>query len=248
MRAAIRYEFRMATRRKVLWFAVLPLLAMGVFLQAVSGHEVDSAAGRLGAWALTFNLLVIVGLGVALADRFRGSGNEVLLATPTGLPRRMLGSLIGSLAAALAPVAVVLLAVGIVLTVTTGELASAPWAVVAFVTVTLPAAVALTTAAATLGLVLPVAVARVLVVVGWFWATLFNSSIVPVPTITGTLLSPLGDYAAAGLLDTPTLWAGEGSFAAPAPSAVTAVVNLAVVVAMSAAFFVTSCALARRRL
>lgn len=251
---AIKYEFRMAARRKVVWLAVLPLLAIGLIFQIVSPEsaKLDTAAARVGAWSLTFNLLVVVGLGVALADRFTGTTrrglNELLLATPSSLAARMFGSLAGSLAAALAPVAAALVVVAVVLTFTTGDVSTLGWAVVAFCTVTLPSAVFLTTFAATLGLVLPMAVVRVIAVAAWFWATLFSTSIVPIPTVTGTLLSPLGDYIASGWLHAPTLWAGEGAFAAPAPSAATAAANLILVVAMSAVLFTASCALARRRL
>ncbi|WP_018218807.1 hypothetical protein [Salinispora vitiensis] len=251
---AIRYEFLMAARRKVVWLAVLPLLAIGLLLQMLSPESAEphTAAARVGAWSLTMNLLVVVGLGVALADRFTGTTrrglNELLLATPSRLAARMLGSLAGSLAAALAPVAVTMVVVGVVFTLTSGDVSTLGWAVIAFCTVNVPSALLLTTFAATLGLVLPMAVVRMTAVAGWFWATLLSTSIVPIPTITGTLLSPLGDYVAGGWLHTPTLWAGEGAFAAPAPSFTTAAVNLLLVVAMSAVLFTASCALARRRL
>ncbi|MGC4804958.1 hypothetical protein [Micromonospora sp. DT233] len=254
---AIKYEFQMAARRKVVWLAVLPLLAIGLLFQILSPASADlhTAAARVGAWSLTMNLLVVVGLGVALADRFAGTTrrglHELLLATPSSLAARMLGSLAGSLAAALAPVAVTMVVVGVVLTFTSGDVTTLGWAVIAFCTVTVPSALLLTTFAATLGLVLPMAVVRVIAVGTWFWATLFSTSIVPIPTVTGTLLSPLGDYVAGGWLHTPTLWAGEGAFAAPAPSSSsssTAAVNLLLVVGMSAVLFTASCALARRRL
>lgn len=250
----IVYEFRMATRRRVVWLAVLPLLLLAVLVQLISPAEADTASARMGAWALTFNMLVTVGLGVALADRFAGTArrglNELLMATPSSVSARMFGSLAGSLAAALAPVAAALLVVAAVVTATTGEPATLGWAVLAFLAIIVPSATVLTTFSATIGLVLPNPLVRVLAVGVWFWATLFSTAILPLPTITGTLLSPLGDYIAGGWLHAPTLWAGEGPVDAlsPAPSAASAAINLGLVLLMSLGLFGGACALARRRL
>src|SRR5690606_18887612 len=94
---------------------------------------------------------------------------------------RMAGALIGSLAAGLVPVTVTMLVAAPISLKERGwaALASLLWVVVAVATVIVPAAVVTTVLAATLALVVPVPVARVLVVCAWFWATTLNVNVVP---------------------------------------------------------------------
>lgn len=97
------------------------------------------------------------------------------------------------------------------------------------------------TLAATTGPVLPVVVVRVLVVGGWSWATLFNPHIIPLPSITGTVLSPLGDYAAHALLGAPVIWAWHGiGVLSPPPSPAAALVNVAVLLGVTACSFLAA--------
>ncbi|MFD7643995.1 hypothetical protein ACFV4P_25465 [Kitasatospora sp. NPDC059795] len=239
------YEFRMATRAKVLWFAVLPLLAIATVVLATSpriGAE-DSAAAKVGGWAVVINLITTVGLGVALADRFvriRGMGlTELLESTPASTAGRMAGTLVGSLAAALAPVALLMVVVGGYFTVADGSPAALGWAVVAFLTVIVPGALLLSTFASTAALWVPLPVARVLSALIWFWMTAFSSNVVPTPSPTGTLLSPLGDYVATGWMGSTRIWAGHGHPEAisPHPSAASALANLVVVLLLTAVLF-----------
>jgi ABC-2 type transport system permease protein len=244
-RAVLIYEFRMAARGRVLWLAVLPLLALAVLLALTSPRLRDavSASAEVGTWALLVNAVTTVGLGVALADRFsrmRGLGlAELLDATPTSRAARMAGTLAGSLAAALVPAVALMVLVGAVVAVTRRDAGAVGWALIAVVTIILPGALLLATFAATAGLVLPLPVARVLTVLVWFWCTLVNQSLLPLPTATGTLFSPLGDYVSAGWLHTETLWAGRGhpDFLSPAASGGAAALNLILLLAVVAALF-----------
>jgi ABC-2 type transport system permease protein len=239
------YEFRMAARARVLWFAVLPLLVISALVLITSpriGAE-HSAAAKVAGWAVVVNLITTVGLGVALADRFvriRGLGlTELLEATPASTTGRMAGTLFGALAAALAPVALLMIVVGGWFTVTDRAPAALGWAVIAFLTVIVPGALLLATFSATLALWVPLPVARVLSALLWFWLTAFSSRVVPVPSPTGTLLSPLGDYVSAGWTGATRLWAGRGHprVLSPHPSAGWAVGNLVVVLLLTAVLF-----------
>ncbi len=262
MRAAMNYEFRMAVRRRVLWLAVLPLLLLAVLI-ALTSPGITGLAGadaKVGTWAVIVNIFTSVGLGVVLADRFartqRLGLGELLSATPASVTGRMVGALFGSLAAGLAPVAVAPVAVATLAVVPLmllndpgGILASPGWAAMALVTVILPASLLVTVAAATAALVLPLPLARVLTVLVWFWATVFNAAIVPLPTPTGTLISPLGDYVAAGWMHGDELWAGRGAPAllSPAVSAATAALNLAVIALLTVCLFAAARAIVARR-
>jgi ABC-2 type transport system permease protein len=240
---ALTYEFKMAARRKVLWLSVLPLLALSAFLVLTSPRPAGlPVMGKMAVWGVIINMITTLGLGVALADRFttRGAGlNDLLKATPTSVTARMLGTLTGSLAAALTPAATVMVLAGVGVGISSGDPVALLWAVVAFLTIILPGALMLTTFSATAGLLLPVPVARVLAVAAWFWATIFNTSLVPVLSPTGTVLSPLGDYVAAGWLSGPVLWAGRGHSAVLSPpvSGASAGLNFCFVLVIAAVLF-----------
>lgn len=108
--ATVAYEFRMAVRRKVLWLAMLPLLVLAVLVSVTSSRITELAAvdAKVGTWAVVVNIFAAIGLGVVLADRFVRTHTmglaELLASTPTGIGVRMLGVLVGSLAAGLVPV------------------------------------------------------------------------------------------------------------------------------------------------
>ncbi|MGW4383342.1 hypothetical protein [Kitasatospora sp. NPDC004531] len=250
-----RYEFRMATRAKVLWFAVLPLLGIATLVLITSpriGAE-DSATAKVAGWAVVLNLVTTVGLGVALADRFvriRGLGlTELLESTPASTTGRMAGTLLGSLAAALAPVALLMVVAGGWFAVADRSPAALGWAVVAFLTVIVPGALLLSTFSSSAALWVPLPVARVLSALLWFWLTAFSSSVVPTPSPTGTLFSPLGDYVANGWMGATRIWAGRGHprGLSPHPSAGWAVANLAAVLLLTAVLFAIARATQRIR-
>lgn len=88
-----------------------------------------------------------------------------------------------------------------------------------------------------MGLLLPLPLARILVLVIWVWATIFNSSIIPLPTITGTVLSPLGDYAAAGWLGADRFEPAGAAALSPATTAGTAALSIVALLGMSAVLF-----------
>lgn len=236
---SLHYEYVMAARRRVLWAATVPLLALAVLLAATSPaiQQDQSTSGQVGEWTTIINLLVTPGIAVALADRFMRTGRrgltEVLDTTTAGPTLRMVGTLLGSLAAALTPVAIGMLAVGAYLAVERSHAAALSWVVVAFAVIIVPAALLLATFAATLALVVPVPLARVLALLTWGWATVWNTRFIPIPTITGTILSPLGDYGAAGWLHAPALHTDVDSLLSPAHSPTTAAISVAALLALA---------------
>lgn len=252
--AASRYEFLMATRSRLSWIAVTPLLFVAC-LASLTSHDaiVGTVAQRVATWAILTNMLASLGVGVAMTDRLartQGLGLDELLETfPTPSAARRLGSFAGSLAATLTPLALTLALVGVVVAVLAGEPLAVPSAIAAFLVVVLPGALLLSAFAVTAGLVLPLAAGRVLVVAVWFWATLLNTHLIPVPTVTGTVLSPLGDYPAAAWWGTDALWAGRGSPAAISPpvSTAAATTNVVAVIAVAMVLLAVAERLASRR-
>jgi ABC-2 type transport system permease protein len=248
VRGSVRYEARMAARGKVLWLSLLPLTALSVLLAlsspAVAGQA--DAAGRIGTTVIVVNTFAVVGLGVALAGRLTQHSppglTDVLDTTPGGRTTRLAGVLAGALAVALAPIAVVVVLLGAIASVQDGSAAPLAIAALGVVVVLLPASLAITTFAGLLGLLLPVALARVLVVAVWFWATQLDSSIVPVPTPTGTVFSPLGGYPAVAWLGARGVWANRlrSGALSPPPDSGSALLNMVLVLALAAVFFLAA--------
>lgn len=239
----MRYEALMAARRKAVWGAVLPLAVLSLVLAAtspvVTGHS-DPAA-RVGAAAVLVNTFCTLGIGLALADRLRRALDkrgmpELLAATPTGSLPRAAGSLAGPLLTALAPVAALFVLYATVVSATAGSVAPLGSATVALVVVVLPATMLITAFAGLLGVLLPVAAARAVTVAIWLWACHFPPNFAPVPTPTGTVLSPLGGYPLVGWAHAPQVWAarqGTGPLRPPAGDG-TALLNVVLVLTTAA--------------
>ncbi|MGW1145064.1 hypothetical protein ACWD6I_08370 [Streptomyces sp. NPDC002454] len=239
----LRYEALMAARRKVVWGAVLPLALLSVLLAAtspvVTGHSDPGA--RIGAAAVLVNTFCTLGVGLALADRLRrdveGRGMpDLLAATPAGPLVRTVGSVAGPLLTALVPLVVPFLSYAALLSVTEGSATPLGAAAVSLAAAVLPAAVLVTAFSGLLGVLLPVAAARTLTVVLWLWACHFPPAFSPVPTATGTVLSPLGGYPLVAWVRAPEVWAareGTGPLR-PEAGAAAAALNVALVLAMAA--------------
>jgi ABC-2 type transport system permease protein len=231
----VRYEALMASRRKVVWGTVLPLALLSLLLAAtspvVTGHS-DPAA-RVGAAAVLVNTFCTLGIGLALTDRLRRAREEhgmpeLLSATPAGALPRAVGGLAGPLLTALTPVAALLLLHAALVSVTGGSPAPLGTAATALLTVIVPATVLVTAFGGLLGALLPVTAARAVLVVAWLWACHFAPAFSPVPTPTGTVLSPLGGYPLVAWAHAPPVWAArEGTGALrPAADDATALLNL----------------------
>ncbi|ASU83347.1 hypothetical protein CDO52_11670 [Nocardiopsis gilva YIM 90087] len=232
----------MALRGKAMWFAVLPFALISLLLLLRPVTAVVPAQEKAGKIVLMLVFLVPVGVGVAMADRFRrtrGSGIEELLAsTPLAGPRRLLGVLFGGAAVASAPGLVISLGSGVYIAIADGAPSAPLWSVVAFAVLLLPACLWSGALTATLGLVLPVPVVRVLVAPLWLWFNWWNYTLRWVPTPTGTVLTPIGEYPGAAWFGVDTTWAGYGQVAllSPPTGPVPALVNLACVLGAVALF------------
>ncbi|MGW0520226.1 hypothetical protein [Crossiella sp. NPDC003009] len=248
LRGGFRYELRMTARSRLLWVAlggVTLVLAVTALASVRMSYGLAGPRVVLGEWALTLNLLTPLVIAFALADRLvrarEAAGQADLFATtPAGPGIRLLGTLGGALSVALAPVTALLLVVGLVLAVRHADPAAVGWAVLACLTVVYPATVLLTAFAATLALVLRAPVARLATVAVWLWAIAWNPRLFPGPSITGTVLSPAGDYVVGGLFGARVMWAGQGQPAGLAPPVTgqSALLNLALLLAMAGTLLV----------
>lgn len=253
IRGTLIYEAKIASRQRIVWISVIPLLALGVLIGFTSPTLAGavSVPARIAGWILALAVFSTFGFGVALADRFssqrRRSQTELLDATPASLTTRMAASLFAAIGVALVPALAVTLVVGVAYT---AQYALAlPVALAAFVSILVPGALLLTTLAVALGTVLPAPLARAGAVIVWGWATLLSTTLIPIPTITGSVLSPLGDYASCAWFNGPTLWAGRlhGGVLHPGVTTGSALVNVVFAIAASVVLFALAQGVVRMR-
>ncbi|MGW4561588.1 hypothetical protein ACWEN3_03970 [Streptomyces sp. NPDC004561] len=241
----LRYEALMAARRKVVWGTVLPLALLSLLLAATSPVVTGQGdpATRVGAAAVLVNTFYTLGVGLALADRLRRREEcgmpDLLAATPAGPLQRTAGTLAGPLLTALAPATALFLLYAVVVSAAEGSLSPLSSAAASLVLVILPASMLVTAFAGLLGVLLPVAAARAVTVVVWLWACHFPPAFSPLPTATGTVLSPLGGYPLVAWAHAPKVWAarqGTGPLR-PQVGDATALLNVTLVLGTAAACY-----------
>jgi ABC-2 type transport system permease protein len=212
--AVCRYEFRMQVRKGSLW-AVAAILAVAVVLtQGDNGprHLPANTPARvvMGAWSLVFALLMPIGFGMVLADRLvrdrRLRVARLLESTSTGSGTLLAGKYLGGMAATALPGLVALLLAAIGEFAHRHDPALFGWALLAFVLVTLPGLAMIAGFALVCPLVVGGPLFRVLFVGYWFWGNMLTPSWLP--SLTGTLITPIGDYAASWLVGNRALYAG----------------------------------------
>ena len=233
---AARYEYRMHLRRPAVWIVELTLIGL-VFLGAGPRHPMHlgadtPVAALIGGWALTFNLLLPLGVGILLADRGRRERrlgiDELLDATPTGRGLRWWGKALGVTAAAATPIACAWVVLLTVVAISRGP-AVVPLGIAAFAGVILPGLMFVAAFSLAVPLVTGPALFRVLFIGYWFWGNLLSPSFA-IPTLSGTIIEPLGEYASAGWFGGMTLTATERGVE---PDGMLAAASVAVLLATS---------------
>ncbi|MFG1926504.1 hypothetical protein [Cryptosporangium sp. NPDC048952] len=236
MIACARYEFVMQIRKVSLWIAPIVLALVLVVLQGDRGplHAGDNADIRrvMAGWAILFGFLVPIAAGMVLADRGvrdrRLHVEPILESLPVGFGTRLTGKYLGSVAATAAPSLLVLLAAGAYEAVTRGAPLALGWAVVAFVLVTLPGLLFVGGFALVCPLLISAPLFRVLFLGYWFWGNLTFPELMP--TLSGTPLAPVGDYAASWLMGAPALYTGAGGALRPDVSVATVALSVVLLV------------------
>lgn len=206
--ASARYEITMMLRSRMLWLAVIPLAGLSLLLAFTSQRGgAIGPSGKVADVAIMVNLVGGLGLAVAMADRFRWHRRaglaDLLTTTPGSSTARLTGMLAGSVAVALAPLAGVVLVYGIATGVSERSPAAVGSAFASVVLILVPGALLVSALAGLAGVVMPVTAARIGVAGLWGWATIFNNRVVPIPTVSYTVLSPAGGYPAVAWLGAP---------------------------------------------
>jgi ABC-type transport system involved in multi-copper enzyme maturation permease subunit len=244
LRGAFAYEFRMQIRRPALWIVMLCFGA----LQAVLGngalfdlllHNPGHYSGVLQVvdWATRVNVLFPILVGVLLADRLSRDGrtrmNEVLNTLPASLGSRLAGKYLGTTLASILPVFLYYcLGLGL-LSYSRHDLLIFPLGLEVFAAVILPGILFISAFSIACPAFIWTPIYQFLFVGYWFWGNLFPANI-GIPTLSPTILTPIGGYMAAGFygyndvyqVHTATSWQGAASLSVLVCIAVLAIVAL----------------------
>jgi ABC-2 type transport system permease protein len=246
LRAALKYELRMQLRKPSLWITMAVLTG---FTLATSGTlglgmlfgEPDPRAAMVFAGRLVM-LFLPIGFGSLLADRLvrdeQLNVRQVLDATPGGLTGRLGGKYLGACLAGAIPLVGCYLLLALAYVVWRGEPAALGYLLAITAAVFVPALLFVGAFAMLCPLVMPAPLFRVLFTGYWFWTHLIDPA--AMPTLNGTLLNPVNGYAMDVFFHSSQGdLSGEVPGAAlnllrPAPTTATALLSLAVLLAMAA--------------
>jgi ABC-2 type transport system permease protein len=204
---AFDYEFRMQIRRRSLWITMLLfiLFLLSVFFGVSRGLDVLPRLMHFPIlelvvyWTCVVNFVLPIAVGVMLADRLprdrRTKVEELLTSTPGALGSRILGKYLGSTAATIVPV-FIFYSLGIALIVyETHNVLAIPLALVTFAAIALPGLLFVAAYSVACPAVLWVPLYQFLFVGYWFWG---NYPIRNIPSLSRTLLRPIGAYMSSG--------------------------------------------------
>src|SRR5579872_2241297 len=208
----MRYEYRMQIRRRSLWitYAVFMLL-LGAILFGNDSSTIYKIIVHPGAvplseavvyWATIINYHLPIVVGIMIADRLprdrRTKVQELLTTTPAMLSARVLGKYLGSMLGAISPLVLIYIGSIVYILYQTHNIMAIPLAIAAFATVALPGLLFISAFSLACTSVMWVSLYQFLFVGYWFWGNLFPPNR-GIPTLSNTLLLPLGGNAAMGL-------------------------------------------------
>jgi ABC-2 type transport system permease protein len=202
----VKYEFKMQIRRRVLWItflciALLLTIRGGDFRYLFFSSENNPLLVVIAEWARAVNLFFPVAIGVLLADRLprdrRTKVDELLTTSPSTLSVRILGKYLGSTLATIIPLfAFYCIGIGFLLCQTHNALVL-PLALAAFATVVIPGIVFIAAFSIACPAILWVPLYQFLFIGYWFWGNALNPRN-GIPTLSATILTPIGGYMASG--------------------------------------------------
>ncbi len=211
-----RYEFLMQVRRRAVWITMFLFAALIVLILMRSTFVIDRLAHLvisfplitvLVQWTASVNRLLPLGVGVLLADRLirdrKIRVDELLTTTPGALSVRLAAKYLGSMLATLLPMFVFYVLGVAFITYQTHNLAAIPLSLVTFAAIALPGVVFVSAFSVACPAVLWVPLYQFLFVGYWFWGNLLGPH-TGIPTISETVLSPVGHYMTDGFFGVQT--------------------------------------------
>lgn len=224
----LRYEFRMQVTRASMWITMAGLGALFLTL-AVQPAPPSRLTADIAEAAVKLNWLGPMLAGVLLADRLirdrRLRTAELVDATGTGPLVRVWGKYLGTATAVAVPLAIIWLVTLTRFAVVRGQPAAFAVGAVAFLAIQIPGLLFVTGFALVCPMLLNPILFRVLFVGYWLWGNLLSPGYLP--TLAGTPLTPMGDYARAGIFGGPNPFAGSGIGAPDHTTATMAALSIA---------------------
>lgn len=208
---ATRYEFVMQIRRKALWvtflvFGLVLALSRLPLIPWAPGSEGLSVPLLVANWSFVLQMFYPIAFGILLADRLPRDGRtgvqELLDALPVSLRGRFLGKYLGATVATVVPLLLIYAAGIAYVAARHGDLSALPLALAAFATINLPGLFFVAAFSISCTAILWVPLYQFLFVGYWFWGNLVYLDAVGFPTLTGTILTPVGEYMANGFFGT----------------------------------------------
>jgi hypothetical protein len=214
----LRYEFLMQIRRPALWLA---FLLFGLLDARSVAGQIDfyksfssihfSSLQWAAFLAVLSNWLAPLGVGILLADRLtrdrRTRVEEVLNSLPGSLKARILGKYLGTLLAVQVPSLVLYLMFAAVVAWKIGP-GLIPYTLLCYVLVVLPGMCFVAAFSLALPVVIWVPLYQFLFFGYWFWGNILGPGY-GLPTLSGTILTPIGSAIVAGLFGVST-YGGQG--------------------------------------
>lgn len=206
----LAYEFKMQIRRRSLWIAYIGIAALlfRTMLNEIIHPQFFGLTNAplntlVAALVFSTNILLPIPLGVFLADRLprdrRTRVDELFTSMPGTLRTRIVGKYLGSTLATIIPMFVCyILLIGFLL-YQTHDLLSIPLVVADFVLIVLPGLLFVAAFSIACPAILWVPLYQFLFVGYWFWGNALSPG-TGIPTLSQTILTPVGTYISAGML------------------------------------------------
>ena len=211
------YEFKMQIRRRAVW---ITLFLIGAFVLALLlryaaySHSLDHLDQLpiltvVANWAHIVNAVLPVGIGALVADRLirdkRIKVDDLFLTFSSPLSMRIAGKFLGSLCATLVPLLVFYGAGLLYIAIVAHNVQAFLWGLVTFAAIILPGAIFISAFSFALPVIMWVPLYQFCFIGYWFWGNHLspNSGI---PTISDTILTPIGKYAEEGFFHNGAWW------------------------------------------
>jgi ABC-2 type transport system permease protein len=219
----LAYEFKMQIRRRSLWIVYIGIAALlfrtmlnEIIHPQFFGLTNAPITTLVAALVFATNILLPIPLGVFLADRLprdrRTKVDELFTSMPGALRTRIVGKYLGSMLATIIPMFVCYILLIGFLFYQTHNLLSIPLVAVDFVLIVLPGLLFVAAFSIACPAILWVPLYQFLFVGYWFWGN-WLSPRTGIPTLSQTILTPVGTYISAGMLGvSPVGWVTSAPF------------------------------------
>lgn len=204
----LRYEFLMQLRRKTVWITFLCLgVVLFWWIRNWLGNP-DLKVSSMSNWQLAAtitllsNWLAPLGIGILLADRLardqRTRVQEVLETLPGSLSTRLWGKYLGTLLAALVPALLLFVLVMAEAAWVLQNWLLLPLGLLCYLLIVVPGVCFVSAFSLAVPAIMWVPLYQFLFFGYWFWGNLLAGSY-GLPTLSGTILTPIGSFIAANL-------------------------------------------------